>query len=182
MLQNSIIDRFIASAKNLLGFYWERSISILTYRVNWNKSFWCYVVECISYWDVEAIISIYINLVKTGKIPEYDVKYNYNSIPIIINEVYKIFGKNKDSVDRVLKSLYYATLDGTLPTSELLRPVTYAKNKDIISKPDGLESEKTGFSGFVSDLLSTIRILIIILLLAGAGIASYYIYSNFIKS
>jgi hypothetical protein len=175
-LSDSIIDRMWASLLNIFGAYLPKAISTLTYRINWNKGSYCYVISCLAYEDVKAIVTIYINLVKDGKIPEYDRKNNPDKINFIENEVEKIYGKNIADVKTTLYELYYATLDGMLSTDEFLRPKTFEKNIDYKNNPD-LQGNQGGVEGFINSVYSTLKTLIWILILAGIGYAGYYVYN-----
>jgi hypothetical protein len=175
-LNDSIIDRMWASLLNIFGAYLPKAISTLTYRINWNKGSYCYLISCLAYEDVKAIVTIYINLVKDGKIPEYDRKNNPDKISFIENEVQKIYGKNIVDVKTTLYELYYATLDGMLSTDEFLRPKTFQKNIDYKNNVD-LQGNKGGVEGFINSVYSTLKTLLWILILAGIGYAGYYVYN-----
>ncbi len=177
-LNDTLVDRWFIALKNIFGFYIERALSVITYRVNWNKGLFCYITECVSYGNVRDIVTIYINLVKQGKIPEYDRVNNAKFINFIENEVFKIYGRNINDVKVVLWELYYATLDGSLSTDEFLRPLTYKKTANYKEKPE-LEGNSTGVEGFINNLAKTLKIVIWIIIIASISYLGYTIYNSF---
>ena len=176
-LADNIIDRLVVAVKNIFGAYWERNVTTLTYRINWNKGIYCYMVQCLDYFAVEKIVAIYFNLAKEGKIPEYDRKNNPSKITFIENEVQKIYNQNINDVKTTLYNLYFATLDGTLTTSEFLKPKTYNKNIETIHKPDTAGNEES----FTSEVLKMLRFLLWAIIIGAGAYGGYMIYNNFYK-
>lgn len=179
-LNDTIIDRWWAALLNLFGAYIESAITTINYRSNWNKGMWCYLTACISYENTRDIVTIYINLVKNGKIPEYDRKNNPSKISFIEKEVQKIYGRNTNDVKVTLWELYYATLDGSLSTDEFLRPLTYKKTIAYKETPD-LEGNNGGVEGLVNNLFSILKIVIWLIIIASVGYGAYVLYNFYNK-
>lgn len=179
-LNDTIIDRWWIALKNLFGFYIEKAISTINYRTNWNKGTWCWLTSCVPYENTRDIITIYIHLVKEGKIPEYDRKKNPSKISFIENQVQKIYGRNINDVKVTLWELYWATLDGSLSTDEFLRPKTYTTNIDYRETPD-LQGNTGGVEGFIFTIGSILKTIIWLIIIASVGYVAYVLYNLYNK-
>ena len=181
ILSDNFIDRIIVGVRNLLGYTWERNISKLNYRIQYNKGIWCRLTDCFPYELTERIVSVYIHLAKEFIIPEYD-RTKRNIIPTIENEVYNIVKGNINDVKVVLWEMYWATMDGTI-IPEICFPLTYKNQVITMSKPE-LETAKANdaknfFSELTSPITTTWSALSFILpavVIGAGGIVLYRLY------
>lgn len=182
---SDFIDSSLKTVRSLLGDYWYSNISKLTYRINWNKNpsnplrlvpFARLFLMPVSEDTVERIVAVYMNLVLSQNMIEYDRKKNPTSIPKIESAVAQYYGQNPEMVKLVLYELYWATMDGTIDTDEFLRPRTYKEYCSIKEKPD--TKGDMGQKGFLDQLIGTLETVGWVILGTVLIFGGWFLYNN----
>ena len=161
-----------------LGFSWDGSIDIVTRRINWNKGVMCVPVttssQCFGNEEVGLIVSTYCNLVLSGDLPEYnrDTALGQRVIGQIEQGVSDASGRPLERVKLVLWEMWYAYKDGSLPTDEIIRPIT-ATNYASARETPPFVSSSSSIGELFDNVATTLKWAFI---LGGSALAAYYAY------
>lgn len=150
---------------------YEQAIAVVHDRYNYNHTNWSDILNVFD-WDfdrVEAdeldkVFSCYMALCRKGEIPEYEPWASKG-----MDRVAQCSGVRAKKVQDILYELYYATLDGSVRSSEFIHPLTYQKDAEN-------RQSQTTVSRATQAIEDTASVLKWALILGGIGLAGYYIW------
>jgi hypothetical protein len=161
--ENTLADYpFEGFLNYLLGLWNEESIQAISTklmnRLNYNEGWTCKIVlasdSCFRYSEVRNILMVYANLVLKNGLVEYS--RDANTDYIVSKAVADAIPTSYVRVQKVLRNLSDAVLDGSIKGSALLKPRTSSAQKGYNQAPPQLEKYNIDLIDTVGDSLTTL--------------------------
>lgn len=142
----------------VIGKEYETSVQTIMERLNWNMPFGsgCYPVvaggNCFRKNEVGCIINAYTNHAMKKEFAPYN-PVEAVAAQNIINIVQKDTDRPFHKVKAVLDQLYYSVKDGTVQSGQLLDPIKYKENKEVLETPKNVDSGVRDTKAMFDDIL-----------------------------
>lgn len=143
----------------LIGKEYETAVQTIMERLNWNMPFGsaCYPVivggNCYRKNEVGCIINAYTNRALKREFAPYNPSDTINA-QNIINIVQRDTDRPFHKVKAVLDQLYASVKDGTVQSGQLLDPIKYKENKEVLDTPKNVDSGVRDTKALFDDVLT----------------------------
>lgn len=140
-------DALLTDIYAVIGFSYDKSVSIVHDRVNWNRckkyggtDYTCGYNKNFKQWDVEgflafskvkSIINAYTNLSLRAQNPLPEYYPGGANAQIVIKQVATAAAAKESEVKEVLDNAHYSFKSGELPDDFIVFPARYQQNKDL---------------------------------------------------